>query len=222
MNSTNKHFAWFFCKSAILLFFFNSISLSLYSQTNYETLKNVASFRNKLDETSKNLNTIQCNFVQEKYLSVLSNKIKSSGDFYFKKENLLRWEYKKPYSYIIVINGSTIKIKDDKKLNSYDSQSNKLFQKINEMMVSAIQGTILNNKQFNSEYYENNQLYCIKLFPNTDDLKKMFTTILVYFDKKDYSVVKLKLLESGNDYTLIEFKNKKINNNIANEIFTIK
>ena len=57
---------------------------------------------------SKNTLSIESDFVQEKNLQVLSEKIISKGHFTFKKENRLRWEYTSPSKYLIVINNQKI------------------------------------------------------------------------------------------------------------------
>ena len=53
-------------------------------------------------------------------------------------------------------------------------------------------------------------------------MKEMISEIQIYFDKKDYSMSKLKLIEPGGDYTNIEFTNKKFNTTIPDEKFSFK
>ncbi|MFC2102613.1 outer membrane lipoprotein carrier protein LolA, partial [Bacteroidota bacterium] len=51
-------------------------------------------------EASKKTVTISSDFTQEKEMSILNDKITSTGKFYFKKDRLLRWEYEHPFSYV--------------------------------------------------------------------------------------------------------------------------
>ena len=43
-----------------------------------------------------------------------------------------------------------------------------------------------------------------------------------YFDKKDMTVVKLKLTELSDDYTFIEYSNKTLNKPLSDALFIIK
>src|SRR5574343_1418923 len=87
---------------------------------NFKPVKYTLALKLKVEQMSKTVSTIESDFVQEKNLSMLSEKIISKGKFVFKKENQLRWEYSLPYKYLIVINKEKIFIKDDKKTQKYD------------------------------------------------------------------------------------------------------
>jgi outer membrane lipoprotein-sorting protein len=199
--------------------FFNHF---LFAQT-FSPLKDVQGFKAKLQEASKVTKTVESDFVQEKSLSVLSDKIISKGQFCFKKENNVRWEYTLPYKYLIIINNDKIFIKDDEHKKQYDAQSNKMFKQINDFMVGCIQGSILSReKEYKITFFENDKNYYVKLVPLAEKMKQIMNEIQIYFDKKDLSVSKLKMVESGGDYTNIEFSNKKLNIDIPDEKFSFK
>ncbi|HRH01855.1 MAG TPA: outer membrane lipoprotein carrier protein LolA [Bacteroidia bacterium] len=188
----------------------------------FKTMKDTAVFKQKLLEKSKATNSIESNFTQEKNLSMLSEKIISKGHFYFKKTNLLRWEYLSPTSYLIVINKDKIFIKDGKKVSKYDTNSNKLFKGINDMMLNSVQGNVLNHTDFKINYFENDTYYLVEMTPRAKEMKSYIKTISMYFDKTDYTVSKIKTVELSDDYTSIEFSNKKLNQAIADSQFSVK
>ena len=66
---------------------------------NYKTVKDTTALKQKIESMSKATTSIESDFIQEKNLSMLSEKIISKGHFVFKKENLLRWEYSTPSKY---------------------------------------------------------------------------------------------------------------------------
>src|SRR6188472_3510537 len=66
------------------------------------------SFKSGLEKFSKNTNSIQSDFVQEKKLKMLNDKVISKGELYFKKEDKLRWEYEEPYRYIVAMNNGKV------------------------------------------------------------------------------------------------------------------
>jgi outer membrane lipoprotein-sorting protein len=208
----------------LTIFFFVLItSQSVVSaQTTFEPMKDIDSFIARLARMSDTTNTISCDFIQEKYLIVLSQKIVSRGQFWFKKENQIRWEYNSPYKYLIIINKDRLLTGDEKNRNKYDLNSNKMLQTLNGFITGCIQGDILKNKNdYNVEYSENTSQYLVKLTPRSEKVKQMLHEVQIWFDKKDLTVSRLKMVESGDDYTKIDFINKKLNTEIPLEKFII-
>jgi outer membrane lipoprotein-sorting protein len=165
---------------------------------------------------------MQSNFSQEKYMSVMSQKIQSKGLFYFKKNNQVRWEYTEPYKYIIVLAGGKIQIKDEKKVSEYDMNANKAFKQINDMMIQLVQGNVLNSTSYIIKYSESSTNYLLDMTPTDKKLKSMFKNIQLYFDKNTYEVSSFKMIENNGDYTLIKFSNKKQNVAIDASKFVLK
>ena len=209
-------------KQLLILFLF--LPFLIYSQppAGFKTMKDTLVFKQKMQEQSKLINSMESNFIQEKYLSVMSEKIITKGHFYFKKVNMLRWEYTDPYKYVIAINKDKMFIKDNNKITKYDINSNKMFKSINEMMMNTVQGNLLNNMDYKHTFYENEKNYLIELTPVQKGAKDFLKNIYLYVDKTDYSVVKVKLTEPGDDYTTIDFTDRKSNQPIADEKFTVK
>ena len=205
-----------------ILFLFITFSGFAQAPKGFSTMKDTTAFKNKMEAQSKVMNTMESDFTQEKYLSVMSENIVSKGHFYFKKTNMLRWEYTVPYSYLIAINKDKMFIRDNGKVNKYDINSNKMFKSINEMMVATVQGNLLSNKDYKAKYYESDKFYLIELFPVQKAAKDFLKSIQLYINKTDYAVDKVKMIEPSEDYTSIDFTNRKTNQPIGDEKFTIK
>lgn len=197
------------------------VGLSGFSQV-FKSVKDTTALKQKIEAMSKSTQSIESDFIQEKNLSALTEKIISKGHFTFKKENLLRWEYFSPYKYLIVINKEKIWIKDEKKTSKYDMNSNKVFKEINDIMLSAVQGTVFKSNKFKTSYQENDKLYKLELIPLDKNMKQSFKKINLYFDKNVTSVTKMEMVENNEDTTTLEFSNKKLNGQIADAIFTVK
>lgn len=205
-------------KILILILFAHTIS---FAQT-FTLVKDTFTLKLKIENMSKATTSIEADFTQEKNLSILSEKIISKGHFVFKKVNLLRWEYTSPSKYLIVINKDKVIIKDEKKTNKYDMNSNKVFKEINDIMLSCVQGTIFKSNKFKTHYYENDKYYKLELLPQVKNMKETFKKINLYFDKNVTSVAKMEMVETNEDLTLLEFYNKKLNAPIPETIFTVK
>lgn len=202
----------------LLLFF---LPLLGFSQA-FKPVKDTLTLKQKIESMSKATNSIESDFVQEKNLSMLSEKIISKGHFVFKKENLLRWEYQTPSKYLIVINKDKVVIKDEKKTSKYDMNSNKVFKEINDIMLSCVQGTIFKSNKFKTAYFENEKGYKLELIPQVKNMKETFKKINLYFDKNVTSVAKMEMIENNDDLTSLDFINKKLNAPVVETIFTVK
>lgn len=204
----------------IVIFF--TLVLSVNAQKEFKPISDASSFKSRMSQASKQTKTIESDFLQVKNMSLLSEKIKSKGKFYFKKENSLRWEYLSPFKYLIVFKGDKVTIKDETKTMNYDTRSNQMFKKISEIMTQTIQGNINSSSDFNPSYFENENAYLLKMIPVNKIMKDFFKSINVYIDKKDMTVYRLDMNEPSGDYTKIEFSGKKINQNIGDEKFIVK
>lgn len=199
----------------------NYEEVPLTVQQEFVPMKDIQAFRKGIEQMAASTTSIKADFKQEKYLSILSNKIDSEGVILFKKPNLLRWEYKSPFEYIIVLNGNEIVIKDQGKVNAFDIGGSQAFKEVNNLIINSVQGNVLDTEQFHIEYYESEGLYLAKLTPKDAKMKQFLQGIDIHFDRKDFSVSKVKLVESEGDYTLITFSNKKLNENLPDASFSI-
>ncbi|MGA3012744.1 MAG: outer membrane lipoprotein carrier protein LolA [Bacteroidales bacterium] len=209
-------------KIIIVLLFSLPIVSQCFSQDSYIELKDPAGFKQRFSESTKRTQTIEANFVQEKNLSVFSEKITTRGTFLFKKERRLRWEYTDPFHYLIIINNGTMVIQDEDKTNKIDVQSNKLFKELNSIIIGCVQGDLFNDvKKFQSSFLENRDNYLVKLKPAEKDLKEYLNEIQITLDKKDLLVTRFEMTEPSGDNTIIFFKGRKINTNIPDEKFLV-
>lgn len=210
-------------KQILLLLVLLGCAPILWAQdADMKALKDTTTFKKRMKEASATTNTIDCDFTQKKHLSFMAEDITTTGHFSFKKERMIRWEYKKPYSYIVIINNNDIYLKDDDKTSHFDAKSNKMFQGINDMMVSIVKGDLFGSGDFKYTAFENEKYYFVKLIPIKGQMKDYMKSIDIYFDKKDMTVVKLKLTETSDDYTYIEYQNKVINKPLSDALFTVK
>jgi outer membrane lipoprotein-sorting protein len=207
----------------LFLIIFCVVTLQAQAQyAGYKQVTNTEAFRLQFSKAAQATQSIQCDFVQDKNLSMLSDKIVSTGKFWFKRENKVRMEYEKPSYYLLVINGSQVKTKDSQKENKVSSKSNKVFEQVNKMMIDCVQGSALDNKSFTTRLFESGQYYLIELSPIVKSLQGIFKNINLTVDKKDYSVIKMDMVEQSGDNTVISFLHKQINVNIPDAVFSVK
>jgi outer membrane lipoprotein-sorting protein len=192
------------------------------AQNEFTDIASADRFIEELKAASNPLTGIESNFSQTKYIGLLSEKIVSSGKFYYKKPDKICMDYSVPVKYRIIINGNKIKIDSDGKSNVYDLNSNKMMSQTTALLSACMTG---NPEKLSSGYKlsfkENNTLYLMRILPQ-GSIKSYMQSIDIYLDKKDFSVYQLKITEDSGDYTEYTFTGKKKNPAIPDAKFDIK
>lgn len=207
----------------IVLLFSSGAVMSAVPDTSYKTMKDTTLFKSKLKAYTSDLSTIECDFVQQKYMSILTEPVASNGYFCYKNGVMIRWEYTEPFHYLIIINNGRMFIQDDEKKNSFDLTASESFNKLNTILAKILQGNVLDDKNdFSCLYYENELNYKLVLKPKSKDIKGFFKEIVLFFEKKLFSVARVQLNEVSGDRTDILFNNRKINGEIPDDKFNLK
>ena len=189
------------------------------SDNEFRPVTDMTLFKEKIHTYTSENNSIQSDFIQEKHLKSVEEILISKGHFTFQKENNVRWEYTEPIDYAIIVHEGVFTIWDGKKIQAYSIESNRMFTEINNMIVTSVSGNFLNNPDFESDYFENDTYYLVKLIPVKPEVKNMLTGIEIYFNKSSISVAKVIFHEPGDDYTLISFANTRFNQEIPEHVF---
>jgi len=201
----------------VVLLVFTAFALNAQPK-GFSDMKNVVAFKDALMKSNAAIETITSDFTQTKNLSMLSDKIKSKGKFYFKKEDKVRIEYTSPYSYLLIMNGGRLLVKDETRTNKINARNSKMMQSVNRIIIDCMRGSVFQNPDFKVQAYENGQSYLLSMVPITEGMKKMFRQIDVYINKRSMDVVQLVMTEQGGDYTNMDFMNTKHNVSL-NETF---
>src|SRR5262245_59779694 len=99
-------FSWSKLRSVWVMVLTTLISVSAYSQhQGYRPIGDLAAFKKQFAVESSKVTSIESSFTQEKVLTALTEKITSTGKFWFKRSNKVRIEYLKPFTYTMIMNG---------------------------------------------------------------------------------------------------------------------
>ena len=177
---------------------------------------------NKINKAASELKTMSCSFTQTKYLSLLSDKMVSQGKMYYKKSNKLRWEYTSPYQYLFVFNGTQVYVGNKSRRDVIDTNTNKVFKEVARIMMSTVTGTALSNtNDFTTQVTDDNKYYIVTLVPKKKEMKKMFSKIILYFNKTNYMIAEVNIYEKNNDRTNINMTNISTNGTVNENLFNI-
>lgn len=200
-----------------------TLSFSALAQyPGYNPVTDLAKFKTEFAAASQKTTAIKADFTQDKNLSMLSEKITSKGNFWFKKDSRVRMEYNTPFKYLMILNKDRVYIKDGQKESRVSTKSNKMFQQINKIMIDCMQGTMLDNTDFKTRIFENKNNSLVELTPISKGMKELFKSINVVVDKKDFSVSSIEMQELSGDNTIMRFTNKELNVSIPDTVFDIK
>lgn len=208
-----KHFLFFYFLLLLIL-----SSNNVFAQP-YSLPKNESELRQKIADASTKIQTIQCDFVQEKKLSLMKEKNTSKGVFYFSKPNKIRLEYRQPNFQAMIVNGTNAFLKDNTKATKISLAKSKAFQQLNKIIVSSVTGSLLENKDFTSKLFENEKSVKLELTPLSKQLKSFIESIVLVLDKRDFTATRLELNEGDGDFTHLLFSNKILNGTLAEELF---
>ncbi len=165
--------------------------------------------------------SIRSDFVQEKFLTILTEKIVSKGKFCYQRKNKLRMEYTEPYPYLMILNTGKIYIREGQKENTFSTGSNKMFQQISRILIDCVSGTMLDNSDFKSRIFENSGTFLLELKPFAKNLRELYKNINIAIDKKDFSATTIEMHELSGDKTVIRFQNKELNAPVPDSLFNI-
>lgn len=211
-----------FKKIFVIVSFLVMYTFSFSQEQGFVKVDNPKEVGGKLNKMAESLTTIQSDFIQQKHMSYLSVTLESKGKFWYKKDNNMRWEYVSPYTYLIIISDGKVMIDDGGKNSEFKVKGNKIFEQINEILVSSVRGNIMSDERFDVTLFQSNEFFMVKLLPKSPEIKEVISEMYMYFDKKTTSVAKIKMVEKSGDFTLINFENRKINEPIPASTFIAK
>lgn len=177
----------------------------------------------QITKASNAVQTLECNFSEVKQLSFLTTPHRSNGKMYFKQPNSLKWEYTAPEKQYFIFYQNKITYGNEQNSSTYNTNSNKAFKALSELIVGFISGKALQeNPNFEMTYYQNNSQVLVKLSPISKEMKKMVSEVELFLNKKSWLADKIVIYEISGDITRFSFSAVQTNNPIANEFFSIK
>ena len=178
--------------------------------------------RMKINTAASQLQTMQCDFVQTKYLKMLDDKMEARGKMYYAQPNKLRWEYVSPYTYTFILNGTKVLMSKGSHNDVIDVNQNKVFREIARIMMNSVVGKCLeDDKSFHTSIETRESLWVVTMIPISKNIRQIFTQIVLSFDIGRAMVSTVELTEKNGDKTVIELKDVKTDRLIDEKIFAV-
>ena len=199
-----------------LIFLFSVVAIGQNTPLSEPEMKN---FTQGVAIEAKNLESLSSDFVQTKYIQLMQESAVSSGKLYYKAPNVLKWEYSSPYNYMILFKENQLFINDNGDKSVTSLRSNKLFEKLVSLISGSVNGKLLADQEnFDISFFRNGEKVSAVIIPRDQSLKQMFSEIILIFGK-DHRLNSVQLMEEEGDYTQIDVKNIKLNQQLNKAIF---
>ena len=157
--------------------------------------------------------TIQSDFTQEKHLSLLTAPVISHGKFAFtKKPSRLRWENTEPFKNgFLLLENETFRLEKGTKKPIKHAMASQVAGQMKMWLMFDLETL---SKTHTLEFFDGG----VRLTPKAAN--GVFTQITVWFSSQNpQALEKIRLEESGGDYTVLTFTNTRINEPILEEVF---
>jgi len=172
-----------------------------------------------LKEASKNIRSVKAEFLQKRYLQILTKPLPSEGRFFFKASGSLRWEYLSPVRSVMLQRGGTIQL--------YHFSEGVWKPEITQVVESRrmvlfeisrwFQGRFDESKVFRNLYSPGPPARVI-LVPR-EGIDRFIQRIEVVLSERPGVIERVEIEEPGGSRTSIEFRNVEINSSFSPEVF---
>ena len=181
-------------------------SISCFAQSNDEIMA-------KLTQAAASMKSMQCNFTQNKTMSMLAEPTVSKGRMCYVSPDKMKWEYTDPYPFAIKVDGEKMTKIADGKEEILDTK-NRMYQGMMKIIMSSATGKNLFDKStFDVTISSDGNFWRADMKPKKSDMKRMFSTMTFYFEKKRDIINKVVLTEANGDNTTIQFTDIILNAN---------
>ena len=174
----------------------------------------------QLRKDAANIKTIKARFVQKKFMKILSKPLISEGLFYYAAPDSFRWEYLQPLKSVVIANKGDTKryiLSGGKMIEDKTGGVQAMKIVLNEI-AGWMSGKFDQNPSFAATLKEGAYTE-ITLTPVGKNMAGMIEKIKITLSKKEKAVKSVKIIESANAFTRIDFRDVQINKVISDKTF---
>lgn len=176
----------------------------------------------ELRKESAKIKTIQAHFVQKKVMKILSKPLISEGRFVYVAPDSFRWEYVKPLKSIVISHQGKTKryIFSGGKMIEDTAGGVQAMKIVLGEVTGWMSGKFDQNPSFAATIREGANTEII-LTPTGKNMAGMIEKIEITVTKKAAAVKTVKIIESANAYTVIDFEGMQINKPVDDSVFRV-
>ena len=174
----------------------------------------------RLRRDSSRISTISADFVQKKFMKILSKPLVSEGKFYYMAPDSIRWEYSKPIKSVVVSDKGNTKryIASGGKMVEDKTGGAQAMKIVLDEVAGWMSGKFTSNPSFAATLKEGSNTQ-ITLTPVGKSMAGMIEKIEITVSRKDASIKSVRIVESATAETRIDFQHVVINQEIQPSVF---
>jgi len=172
-----------------------------------------------LKETFRNIQSVKAEFLQKRYLKILTKPLLSEGKLFFCIPNSLRWEYLNPLRSVMLQKGSTVQV-----YNFFEGvwkpempESVEATRMVLAEISQWFQGRFDESKSF-KQLYSPGPPARVTMVPG-EGIDRFIRRIEIILCVRPGVIDRVEIEEPGGSRTTIEFRNVEINSSFSSEVF---
>ena len=161
----------------------------------------------KVSDAVRGVKTLDRKFEQVKKSSMTTAPTISKGTMHYESPDVMLWSYESPYSFSIEIRGDKMTARKDGQVMQLGAKQQMGLKSMMKMIVGMSSGsTLFDDRNFEWSMAESKDGYKVDMTPKNKNVKRMFSRVVLFFDKTTKNIKSLELTESDNSLTTITFK----------------
>jgi outer membrane lipoprotein-sorting protein len=172
-----------------------------------------------LKEASRNIRSVKAEFLQKRYLQILTKPLLSEGKLFFYTPDSLRWEYLSPLRSVMLQKGSTIQVYNYSEgvWRPEMAQAVEARRVVLAEISQWFQGRFDESKVF-KHFYSPGPPARVTMVPR-EGINRFIQRIEIVLSAKPGVIDRVEIEEPGGSRTSIEFRNVEINSSFSSEVF---
>ena len=172
-----------------------------------------------LKERSRNIRSVKADFLQKRFLQILTKPLLSEGKLFFYTPDSLRWEYLSPLRSVMLQKGNTIQVYNfsEGKWKPEMTQAVESRRMVLAEISQWFQGRFDESKVF-KHVYSPGPPARVTMVPG-EGINRFIQRIEIVLSARPGVIDRVEIEEPGGSRTLIEFKNVEINSRFPSEVF---
>ena len=203
----------------LILLTLHTITLSAQNKSVTDVLK-IDEIKESIRKSCDKICNIRCNYIQEKSVSLLEDRIKNTGEVIFMKPNSLYWRNNSQEDHYFVLKNDSVKIVNSNGVNIMSIEEHLIFREISKIISNGVSdNSIIDEKNFTPSFEENDAYIVVNMKPKKNKMKNILGNMIIYLDKSSYLVHKIEITDNNHDITTIVMSDIYVNKNIDNTLF---
>lgn len=173
----------------------------------------VADVKSRILAAAKEKKTMECDFVLTKRSQLLKEAAIMTGRMAYQKPDIIYWECVSPGKIVFTSDGKQATIEKDGQKSTIDLKSNRIYKRMKKMLGEGmgIESLVASDK-LDAKVDDLTDRWRMTMTPNKKEIEQLASKIVLLVDKSDCTVKTVELTSKNGDFTTIELKNIKTNN----------